>query len=190
MADTQAQIIRDSIQIVTDKIPQRTEVEEFLCVEIPCPKGYEPYNTGSLDKDTDTVRTIYRKKAPVLPARWEDIRESKEGWYIDGNSVISRTHAVRHILGGTDRNSLPTKELAQAMLAMCQLLYLRDIYRQGWVPDWTDDSYKYEIIYNEGQLYKDELMYHASPMSFQSEEIRDLFMKNFADLLEQAKELL
>ena len=48
-----------------------------------------------------------------------------------------------------DKNTLPTKELAEAMLAMCQLLYLRDIYNDGWVPDWENESaseiYNYKL---------------------------------------------
>ena len=37
---------------------------------------------------------------------------------------------------------------AQAYIAMIKLYLLRDEYRQGWKPDWSDNCYKYGVKWN------------------------------------------
>jgi hypothetical protein len=124
---------------------------------------------------------------PKLPKRWEDIGEV-QGWYVSDRSLIIQYGLID--AWDEHRNIVPTKSLAKAMLAMCQLLYLRDIYRQGWEPDWTDDEDKHSIIFEEGCV-RLAINYSSSrPICFQSHEIRYEFFTNFSDLIEEAKELL
>jgi hypothetical protein len=51
-------------------------------------------------------------------------------------------------------NTFFSKEQAEAAVALAQLSQLREVYRQGWVPDWTDGSEKHCILfYKNGQIY-------------------------------------
>lgn len=77
-----------------------------------------------------------------------------------------------------------------------QLHQLRDCYRQGWVPDWSDCKDKYCIIYNG--IYCNTNYNHCITvntgtrefLSFQSKEIAEEFLNNFRDLIEQAGDLI
>ena len=72
-----------------------------------------------------------------------------------------------------------------------QLIQLRNVYRQGWTPDWKSyDEIKYSIHAYGGKIERNNFNLANSVISFQSEEIRDKFLNNFKDLIEQAKELL
>ncbi len=71
-----------------------------------------------------------------------------------------------------------------------QLEQLRDKYRQGWIPDWSDNTYKYEIIsYNNGLVIQYG-KYRASFLSFQTIELREKFFNNFIELIKIAKDLI
>lgn len=76
------------------------------------------------------------------------------------------------------------------LCTLSKLLYLRDIYRQGWTPDWTNDNFKYVIANQKGELVKDCYSVSNKTFAFQSIEIRDKFYDNFKDMLEEIKDLL
>ena len=125
---------------------------------------------------------------PKLPKKWKDL-EGLSGFYINTTSRICAVDTDSTF--GSDRNTLPTKELAEAMLAMCQLLYLRDIYNDGWVADWKVESApKYIITNRQNQLCVSTYVTYSHPMAFKTSELRDEFLTNFRDLLEIAKPLL
>lgn len=71
-----------------------------------------------------------------------------------------------------------------------QLLVCREVYRQGWKPDWEDTSVKYVIRNNDNKIDKGCYNSISFILSFQSREIRDEFLENFKDLIEEAKELI
>lgn len=124
---------------------------------------------------------------PRLPKKWEGAGFIK-GYYVAGNSQIT---AIKETMCmDVNKNILPTKELAQAILALCQLLYLRDIYNDGWQPDWEDSRRNYIIALrsNEIDCFENNTVSH--PMAFKTSKLRDLFFENFKDLLEIAKPLL
>lgn len=148
------------------------------------------YNSGSpelkkfaLDNFTEQELT---KKA--LPKRWEDI-EQISGYYISPGSVILPSSFRSD---QSHRNILPTKELAEAVLALCQLLYLRDIYNDGWVPDWNSGiaTVKYVIYFLEDSVTKGCNYTAQRVLAFKSPELRDEFLNNFRSLIETAKPLL
>ena len=81
------------------------------------------------------------------------------------------------------------------------LLYCRDAYwkisgeEMGlgklWKPDWEDDTitkYCVGVSYNNIQSYISSTTQYI--LAFPTEEMRDIFYKNFKDLIEQCKELL
>ena len=148
-------------------------------IKIDIPEGYE------IDKEKSTFENIVFKPvlAQRLPTKWEDL-ESLNGYYIDD---FSKIFAVKGVSDQYSKNTLPTKELAEAMLALCQLLYLRDIYNDGWVADWcTSCEVKYCIEIHDGDLE----MVKCRVLAFKTKELRDEFFKNFKDLIEIASPLI
>lgn len=88
------------------------------------------------------------------------------------------------------KNVTVSEVSAKAHLALMQLEQLRDKYRQGWKPDWSDCSHKYTIFCNSNKIDSGWINNINSFLSFQSEELRDKFLKNFKDLIEIAKDLI
>ena len=84
-----------------------------------------------------------------------------------------------------------------------KLLILRDVYRQGWKPDWEDnDVIKYCIVSTNGgleilingikELYSSEdigYRYYSCLFSFPTEELAEQFLENFKDELKQLEGL-
>ena len=149
----------------------------------------------------DSLRTLalqafseYELKDSVLPNTWNEfcletpIKQFE--YYISADSGISQRAdgVIRRI--ECDKNVLPNKKSAESILALCQLTQLRDRYRQGWVPNLKNNENKYIIDYVEDNLYLSIYKYNNTFLSFQSKEIRDLFVKNFKDLIELAKEYI
>ena len=88
----------------------------------------------------------------------------------------------------TDRNLCPSKEVAEGILALIQLIQLRDYYNNGWKP--RDDEWIYTIYYDCGMwrihfgtFLNNRLFY------FQNEEIATKFGCSFKDLLDKVKYL-
>lgn len=76
------------------------------------------------------------------------------------------------------------------LATLSQLLYLRDIYRQGWKPDWTNNDIKYAITNQNDELIKVGNTESNRIFAFQSAEVRDKFYINFKDMLEKIKDLI
>lgn len=151
--------------------------------EIIIPQGWE------IDKVEDN-KVILKENKKELPKRWEEcITKIKNLECIDSNGDIDEVDfnlgiVYDHI------NDIPVG-LGKPMLALCQLLVCREVYRQGWKPDWTDDKeIKYCIERVENYITKETYELTATVLSFQSAEIRDEFLENFRDLIEEAKELI
>ena len=90
----------------------------------------------------------------------------------------------------SDRNILPSRQAAEAHLALMQLHQLRDCYRQGWKPDLTVPTSMFAIFYMKGKYSVDEFISSSEFLSFQSKEIACKFLFNFRDLIEQAGDLI
>lgn len=158
-------------------------------VVIKCPEGYE------VDYENSTFECI--KFKPIkneLPKTWEEfckLYPAKEGEaYLNNAGKVSRfSSGYRDFL--TDKNVLPSEGLAEAMLALCQLIQLRDCYNDGWEPDWANSSVKKYCIYpNAGSITTGALKTVNEVLFFKTEELIDKFLKNFRDLIEVAKPLL
>jgi len=122
-----------------------------------------------------------------LPKTWEELVEIKGG-YVSTSSEIKTTN--RCAIFNENKNVFPTEELAEASLALTQLLQLRDRYNEDWKADWSNTTYKYVIVVYETEIVKDWFDGDQRVMHFKTEELRDLFFENFIDLLEIAKPLL
>lgn len=83
---------------------------------------------------------------------------------------------------------------AQAHIAMIKLHLLRDEYRQGWKPDWSDNCYKYGVKWNIFPRKKELIVtwrnYDPLFLSFPTYELANEFLTNFRELIEEAGDLI
>ena len=115
--------------------------------EIIIPQGWE----------RDEVRgnkIIRMESKKELPKTWEEcIAKIKDLECIDSNGGIDKVDfnvgtVSDHI------NDIPIG-LVKPILALIRLLVCREVYRQGWKPDWTKGiENKYCIINNFNKKYK------------------------------------
>lgn len=151
-------------------------------LKIEAPQGYE------IDKVKSTFeKIIFKKVENGLPKSWEDLGIIR-GFYVNAHSE------VRDFEGCTskdsNKNTFPTKEEAEACLALAQLCQLRDRYNDGWKPDWKNGTEKYSIYFNADKIYSGDIYKTQSVLSFKTKELRDKFLENFKGLIEIAKPLL
>ena len=144
--------------------------------------------------DPDDSRVIYKKE---LPKTWEEFRKNNpikpDECFISTNSTITNGHFLRRSEERNediDDNLLPSREYAEAMLALCKLIQLRDCYNGDWKPNWEEKSLKYGIGFYNENTYKNYPSRHRCLLAFKTSELRDTFLNNFGDLIEQAKLLL
>ena len=161
-------------------------------IEIEVPEGKK-----AVWKDGQVV---FEDIKPQLPKTWKEFCENyprkKDEYYITLNCQINSFGYDSCRNKYSDKNILPSKQAAEAHLALMQLHQLRDCYRQGWIPDYTDAYDKFCIIrqFNfhsnkfEYEIINFFALHHF--LSFQSEEIAEEFLKNFRDLIEQAGDLI
>ena len=87
-------------------------------LKIQVPEGYE------IDKENSTFdEIVFKKIEDNLPKSWEELK-IVGGYYVSGSSNIVYFDGVNDI----NKNLFPTKEEAEACLALAQLCQLRDIY--------------------------------------------------------------
>lgn len=158
-------------------------INDMETKEIIIPQGWE----------IDEVRgnkIILMESKKELPNRWEEcIAKIKDLECIDSNGDIDEVDFNFGIIYD-HVNDIP-KGLGKPMLALCQLLVCREVYRQGWKPDWTNtNESKYCIINNFNKIETSINASISKVLSFQSNEVKEKFLENFKDLIEEAKELI
>lgn len=158
-------------------------INDMETKEIIIPQGWE------IDKVEDN-KIILKESKKELPKTWEECCELLgEGEYINNESIICN-YTPHCGASKANENILPT-DLGKPMLALMQLLVCREVYRQGWKPNWFDSKTKKWVIEDiNDNITSMAYMQTSKVLSFQSEEIRDEFLENFRDLIEEAKELI
>ena len=134
--------------------------------KIVAPEGYE------IDRENSTIdEIVFKEIKKQLPKSWEEFKESEEPGY-----VFAALYT--------------TLKSQKAYIALAKLEQLREVYRDGWEPNWDDDSWKFCIKpYNNS--FDIILVTHACYfLSFPTKEIAEEFLNNFRDLIEQAKPLM
>lgn len=165
-------------------------------VELTFEKAKEWYEKGGELKEVALQAFKEEELKDSKPRSWKEYckqqkKQNNIGFYIGPNSEIKETHWK--ICGNCEmwKNALPSKELAEAFLAMMQLMSLRQAWIGEWKPDWNKvGSNKYCICYhlNKFELSINDVVQRA--LSFPTREMATDFMNCFKDLLEQAKILL
>ena len=159
--------------------------------KITAPDGCEIEKVELID---GVAVVTFREKERKLPKTWEEFCEMfpvKSGeFYIDNScTILDKTFTGDYRHGEEDRNMLPDRATAEAVLALCQLIQLRNCYNGDWVPDWSKANCNicysgfnecFEVGVNVGIT---EILF------FKSEELADMLLFNFADLIEKLKPL-
>lgn len=159
------------------------------------------------DCEVDKIETqdghivvTFREKKRKLPKSWEEFCRMypiKKGEFrIATSSVLLKAkdnppfdngEKIRYF---SDTNILPDRATAEAVLALSQLIQLRECYNDGWKPDWSGGEEKYCIEFYANKVDVEHWECRAtSPLYFKSEELRELFLENFRDLIEKLKPL-
>lgn len=146
------------------------------------------YKEGGVAKDFALENFSEKELNCSLPKTWEELKTIK-GWGIDNQSNI-----YNRLWGATEKSNkslFATPKQAQASIALAQLSQLMYVYNEGWTPDWGSLGIdKYVIILNQGDLITAHRTFTQHFLAFKSGEIRDKFLENFRELIEQAKPLL
>ena len=151
-------------------------------MKIQVPEGYE------IDKENSTFEKIVFKRKE-LPKSWEDLITVK-GYCVTTFSKIEDCCEECYTYK-ENKNIFPTREEAEACLALAQLCQLRDRYNDGWKPDWEDyEQFKWWIVFFKDNIRVAEYLFIKKMLAFKTEELRDKFLENFRDLIETAKPLL
>jgi len=151
---------------------------------------------SEINTDENTIVIHLKPKAKSLPTFWEEFCAlnplTSNDCFITSDSSIGSAHVLKsHGARRTrsDKNLLPNFETAEAVLALCQLIQLRNCYNGDWVPNWKDcDEIKYVIQFEEGEIECTRREFiSSSPLYFKSKELCDEFLHNFRDLIEKLK---
>ena len=148
-------------------------------------------------------KIVFEDAESKLPKTWEEYCEKT---MIDENEVaifdgyLDRPTVIQKGFIREPRNPiehkklLPSEEVARQFVALMQLYRLRDCYRQGWVPDWKDESCKYTITQKVSNKDIKHIVDCYSTthwfLSFPTRKLAEEFLTNFRDLIEQAGDLI
>lgn len=150
-------------------------------IETHIPDGYE------IDREKSTFeKIVLKQKENDLPSSWDQL-ENIKGYYIDSMSELNFSYCgpTKHNL-----NTFATEEQAKASIALAQLSQLREIYRNGWKPDYLSLISKYSIVFHCDKPKIEDFMNFQYFLTFETKEIARKFLTNFYDLIQQAKPLL
>ena len=130
---------------------------------MPVTLSTSPYKVGEI-KQEPTLPNV-EEAIEWCKKNYEDYRENLCGHYIN-------------------------EEYEKAFDALNSLILLRELYNEGWQPDWDEGSIKYCIVRSESDILEMNHISSSRVMCFKTKEIRDKFLKEQKELLEIAKPLL
>ena len=177
------------IEIKQNKNQEDMETSEKT---ITVPDGWE------FDRIDDSGNIVLKEKKKELPKTWlECLYSIGDIEYIEEDSEIDKGNISDQFYKGRsfdyyDHNLLP-RGLGNPMLALCQLLVCRNAWwkQLGWKPDWNNNhpsKHCIKTIRNEIEKYTSDMW--NCILAFPTEDIRNLFLETFKDLIKEAKELL
>ena len=155
-----------------------------LKIEIPI--GYE------IDKEKSTFEKIVFKKKDTKPRSWKEYFEQyKNTPCYELGFDVSGGYWSKSTIYENGYCAVPSKELAEAFLAMMKLMSLRQAWIDDWEPDWSDSNEnKWCIINDINRLVIGLFSSCSKVLSFPTKEMAEDFLNCFKDLLEVAKPLI
>ena len=146
-------------------------------------------------KLVDGVAVVtFQEKERKLPKTWEEFCEMNpdvEGTFlINDYSDIYEYTTLEERNPEYDKNLLPDQATAEAVLALCQLIQLRNCYNGDWTPDWEDDNEaKYVIEFFITDALVSQRSDYPEILHFRTEDLCEKFLRNFRPLIEKLKPL-
>lgn len=175
---------------IRPEAPQDGQMGDEIKIKTDIPFGYE------IDRERSTFEEVVLRRI-MLPETWEGFCDDypvrpTERFILPDSTIQSPSEAdERRREALSDRNVLPNEEYAEAFLALCQLIQLRDVYNSGYKQGPGMERY---VIYNSltdgittGFWCDTEV---HTILAFPKRELRDKFLENFRDIIEKAKPLL
>jgi hypothetical protein len=140
----------------------------------------------------DQLKDIALEAFPELkekesPKTWEELIKIN-GFFVDSDSCSLEVNNKTSLLG--NRNIFATEEQAEASIALAQLSQLRDVYRNGWTPNYNDTSFKYVIKFRYNKIEIDAVVSFSHFLSFKDSRTAKLFLENFEEIILKAKPLM
>jgi hypothetical protein len=167
------------------------EMKEERNITLTLDKAKEWYKKGGELKEI-ALQAFTKSELNPLPKTWEEFCKNypvKKGEsYLGIRDEIS---IVPCDVNGNRKykNWIPSKESAEAHIALIQLEQLRNCWWGNWKLEW-DDSYKYAIKNLQGKTTILECSNVVAFLVFPTSEMAEEFLKCFKDLIEKAKDLI
>lgn len=160
--------------------------------KIEIPTGCEVEKTEIVD---GALMVTFKQKESQLPKSWKEF--CKMYPIKDGECYISSIGTIKEYIYHKDirreikdRNMLPDRATADAVLALCQLIQLRNCYNGNWVPDWNNPKEnKWTIVFYQNKTDVDIGNNLSHILCFKSKELRDEFLRYFRPLIEKLRPL-
>lgn len=120
-----------------------------------------------------------------LPKTWEEYRKLKGDEGEKANAALNFAYT-------SINSAFPDYHDTQKHIALMKLHLLRDEYRQGWKPDWCDNSDKYKItkMRSDYEIVVTFSTCYSSFLSFKTKEVAKEFLANFRELIKEAGDLI
>jgi len=156
------------------------------------PAGYE---VDKIETQDGHIVVTFKEKERELPKSWEEFCEMnpiKDGECYIGisSNIVEIDEPLDKRQPEEDCNILPDYATAEAVLALCQLIQLRNCYNGDWVPDWNKNETKVVIDFcRDGDLRTFYAQGEVSLLAFKDKETAEEFLRYFRDLIEKLKPL-
>ncbi len=140
-----------------------------------------------IDEENSTFSKIkFKPKEKQYPKIYEDLSKIS-GYYIKDNGTIAHSHKDTK----KGLNLFNNFGQATAALALAQLTQLLKAYNGDWDPDYENNERNFIIdIDGEKNFYITSYTNNPYLLTFKTEEVANLFLKNFEDLIKEASILL
>ena len=140
----------------------------------------------------DWTKVKYEKKK--LPRSWEELCATHDitmsEYFIGETGNIFNSNSGKRI-PEISKTILPSEQAAEAHLAYMQLHQLRNAWREGWSPDWTDNTQaKFAIIYNKDEHIVFDCRFISRFLAFQDEKRAKEFLECYKGLIKKAGDLI
>jgi hypothetical protein len=178
----------------TEQLKFYKEMKEERNVTLTLDKAKEWYKKGGELKEIALQAFTEKELTEVgLPKTWKEFCnnypiKAGESWIGSQNFInVCRSDLPYRQY----KNWIPSKQSAEAHLAMIQLEQLRNCWRQGWKPNWLEGNVQKYVIQKWRDRISTETTYVThSFLSFPTYEMAEEFLKCFKDLIEQAGDLI
>lgn len=114
-------------------------------------------------------------RPPQLPKRWEDVDLMENTCYVDRDNQIQ--HVSKAITAPANKNLLPNTNVAEAHRVVPELITMREIYRDGWVPSKSNSGWG--VYYDTGMRKWLVGLVFNHIFRFPTEEVARTFLDNF-----------